>query len=502
VDSLRTPISMAWDGTNLYVADSYNRRVMVYSMATPSVPYTGVRNAASFDIFALGSVTFGGAIQENDQVTITIQGKDYVYKIQKSDTLTTVVQAFVNLINAGSGDPNVFAYADLATNAVILKARASGDAGNQITLATTLSTNAVITATASGANLAGGQDAAKIAPGTLVTLIGDSLADGIADADLNQNPLPTELGKVQVYFNGIRAPLLHVSPTQINAQIPFEFTDTTSVNAYVRTTHSDGSVTVSSPVAVTIVPQNPGIFTIPGTDPAQAVAVHGSSKATGTVSVDGTAKSGDIATVTIEDRAYNYTVQDGDSLASIRDALITQINQDPKVEAYAAGSFTRIRLRARVEGPVGNGIVYSASASSGAQVIMTATGSSLCCANVAGSLITTDNPAVPGETISVYATGLGMPVLNDNNKDNIRTGYKYDGPVGPDNDPASFVSALAGAKTANVLSAGLQPGRVGTYLVELELNSDIPSDPFTQLTIAQDIYVSNIVTFPVVNPTQ
>jgi len=38
--------------------------------------------------------------------------------------------------------------------------------------------------------------------------------------------------------------------------------------------------------------------------------------------------------------------------------------------------------------------------------------------------------------------------------------------------------------------------------VELELNSDIPSDPFTQLTIAQDIYVSNIVTFPVVNPTQ
>jgi len=44
------------------------------------------------------------------------------------------------------------------------------------------------------------------------------------------------------------------------------------------------------------------------------------------------------------------------------------------------------------------------------------------------------------------------------------------------------------------------PGAVGRYIVELELNSDIPTDPLTELTIAQDIYVSNIVTFPVVNP--
>ncbi|MGH9658254.1 MAG: hypothetical protein ACRD96_06900, partial [Bryobacteraceae bacterium] len=67
-------------------------------------------------------------------------------------------------------------------------------------------------------------------------------------------------------------------------------------------------------------------------------------------------------------------------------------------------------------------------------------------------------------------------------------------------DPVEFLSSLAGGKTANVLLATLQQGAVGIYEVHLELNSDIPTNPFTQLTIAQNIYVSNIITFPVFNP--
>ena len=58
----------------------------------------------------------------------------------------------------------------------------------------------------------------------------------------------------------------------------------------------------------------------------------------------------------------------------------------------------------------------------------------------------------------------------------------------------------AGGRTANVLAAGLKPGMVGVYEVQLQLNSDLPTNPQTQLTIAQDIYVSNIVTFAVRNP--
>ena len=78
------------------------------------------------------------------------------------------------------------------------------------------------------------------------------------------------------------------------------------------------------------------------------------------------------------------------------------------------------------------------------------------------------------------------------------TGIKYRGPEL--NQPNAFVSSLAGGKTANVLYSGLKIGSVGVFEVHLELNSDIPTNSGTQLTIAQDVYVSNIITFPVLNP--
>jgi hypothetical protein len=255
---------------------------------------------------------------------------------------------------------------------------------------------------------------------------------------------------------------------------------------------------VTAAVAVPIIPQNPGVFAVEGTvDPRPGIIVHGSSYATGTVSVDGSINANDVATVTIEDRKYSYTVQTGDTLAIIRDRMIDLINEDPKVSASAAGSFTRIRLRARVEGPEGNGIKYTASSVDGNQVIMTATTPQLCCANRKGALVTEDNPALPGETIILLATGLGL-VKPDEGKQGLKTGLPYDGPEL--NDPTEFVSSLAGGKTANVISAGAMPGTIGLYEVILELNSDLPTNAKTQVTIAQDIYVSNIVTFPVFNP--
>ena len=83
----------------------------------------------------------------------------------------------------------------------------------------------------------------------------------------------------------------------------------------------------------------------PDTQPSVGLVYHGSSSATGIVSVDGTAAANDTATVTIEDRSYTYTVQAGIRLDSIRDALVSLINQDPKVTAEASGVFDRILLR-------------------------------------------------------------------------------------------------------------------------------------------------------------
>lgn len=511
VDSMNTPTSLAWDGSNLYVADPYNRRITVYSISSNPLPYQAVVNSASLSVVASGNVSIGGSIHTGDVVTITIgasgyQSVNYTYTVLATDAVTDVIQGLVNEIdnaNNGAGDPNVLAtpYAD--GSEVVLTAKAAGPNGNNITYSATVSSGAQITAAAAGSNLAGGGGAAQVAPGTLVSINGVNLAGGTATADLSQQQLPTELGGAEVYFNGIKSPLLYVSPTQINAQIPWEFTDTTSVNAYIRSVMSDGSIMVTSPVAVTVVPANPGLFTSNGAQaPEIAVAVHGSSNAIGIVSVDGTANAGDTATVTVGSQLYSYTVESGDTLDTIRDNLVALINEDPLVSARAAGVFDRIILTARVEGPEGNGVSYGASASSGADVVMTAIGGgTLCCANLKGAPITPANPALPNEVITVYATGLGLPVVNETNSGLIATGMQY--PTGaPQTVPTSdqFVSALAGGSTADVLDATLMPGTFGTFRVDLHLNGSLTADPYTPLTIAQSTFVSNAATFPLVSP--
>ena len=42
-----------------------------------------------------------------------------------------------------------------------------------------------------------------------------------------------------------------------------------------------------------------------------------------------------------------------------------------------------------------------------------------------------------------------------------------------------------------------KPGTFGLYEVTLELNSSAPTNTFSQLTVFQSWYVSNIVTLPV-----
>ena len=59
---------------------------------------------------------------------------------------------------------------------------------------------------------------ASVAPGSLISIFGANLAQAAAYAA--QIPLPISLADTSVAINGIRAPLLYVSPGQINAQVP------------------------------------------------------------------------------------------------------------------------------------------------------------------------------------------------------------------------------------------------------------------------------------------
>ncbi len=500
-DTIRTPTALAWDGMNLYVADPYDRRVLVFTPEAGNIPVDGVRNAASLRVYAVGSVAFTTGPAENDEVKLTISynGVDntYSYKAVKDDGIEQVILGLVSAINAGNGNPAVLATANVPFNSITLTARFAGSEGDNITLSYTLSDSAKLTLTTT--NPSGGGDAAKIAPGTLVTIQGQNLADTTVSAPSTSTDLPRELGNVEVYFDGIRAPLLMVSPNEINAQVPYEVSDTTSITSWVRTQHSDGTVTVSTAVAVPITQQNPGIFAQPGEDPRPAIAYHSTSYPMLSLLVDGVIKGGDTGTIVIDERSYTYTVQQDDSLANVRDAFITLINNntEEKVTAEAGGSFARVILKAKDPGNGGMNVKVSASTSTDASLTLSPSSDHLCCGNIEGATVTEENPAIAGEMIYVWATGLGL-VKPDEAKVAQATGAPYSGPA--QNDPNSFVSSLAGGRTANVISASAVPGTIGLYKVVLELNSDLPTNPQTQLTIAQDVYVSNIVTVPVVNP--
>ena len=56
-DTMDAPLSLAWDpiNNNLYVADTYNQRVLVYTMSEQDLPYNAVLNAASLIIYAIGT---------------------------------------------------------------------------------------------------------------------------------------------------------------------------------------------------------------------------------------------------------------------------------------------------------------------------------------------------------------------------------------------------------------------------------------------------------------
>jgi len=551
-----SPSGLAWDGNNLYVTDSLNYRVLVFTPENSTVPVNGVVNAASQALYAQGSITFTGSITAGDYLLITINNPYqlnvtyYQYMVLSGDTLDTITTNVANLINGynnGAGDYNVYAVAELDFDLVELVARGPGPLGNDISIAATTGTTitttvtvtngvsittetmsgtSTLTASASSSALTDGGNASILAPGTIISIQGSNLSDNTISTpadSLSANPnfaqAPLELGGVEVYIDGIRAPLLAVSPTQVDAQVPFELVDTNSSSLYVRTLHNDGTVTVTTAIGLQISGVGaPGIYAAPGPEPRQVNATHYSSYATGVISVDGTPTAGDTVTVSIEDRQYNYSVTATDTIAvfgsTIRDALVALINSngDEKVIATASGSFSRIILRAKVPGSAGNGLTIAASvvgqtttnvttlvvSTSSPTETMTAINSSLCCANIAGAPVTAFNPAVPGEMVIVYATGLGL-VGPAAALASINDGSPYTGPIL--NEPNQSVSANIGGSTANVLFAGLQVGAIGVYQVVLQLSSALPTNPLTQIFIAQNIYKSNLATIPVFQPS-
>ena len=132
-NTVRTPTSLAWDGTSLYVAEPYELRVLMFTPGdNPSLTGNSILNAASKAVYQEGTVALGGTINASDTVTITINdttgsagSKTYTYTVQKADTLETVATGLTDTINANGGDPTVIALVGNPRTTVYLSTRLS-----------------------------------------------------------------------------------------------------------------------------------------------------------------------------------------------------------------------------------------------------------------------------------------------------------------------------------------------------------------------------------------
>ena len=107
----------------------------------------------------------------------------------------------------------------------------------------------------------------SIAPGTLISIYGTNLS--AADGRATATPLPASLNGTSVRINGMAAPLLFVSATQINAQAPFE----TALGTATVVVQS--GALESAAVKVDVRPTAPGILALGGGSHALAVNYPG-----------------------------------------------------------------------------------------------------------------------------------------------------------------------------------------------------------------------------------
>jgi uncharacterized protein (TIGR03437 family) len=100
--------------------------------------------------------------------------------------------------------------------------------------------------------------ATGISPGEIVTIWGQSLGPaGLTGLQVNSNgTLSNSIGGVQVFFNGVAAPLIYAAAGQLSAIVPYEVAGQTTVNVVVV---YQGNASAPFPVAVAGI--KPAIFT-------------------------------------------------------------------------------------------------------------------------------------------------------------------------------------------------------------------------------------------------
>jgi uncharacterized protein (TIGR03437 family) len=113
----------------------------------------------------------------------------------------------------------------------------------------------------------------RVAAGSLISIFGTQMNGG-GTAQAGAVPLPTTLAGIRVLIGGFEAPLLFVSPNQINAQIPAELGCPSCFPFSTVRVMSNG-VTTTAPIA--LAQTGPGIFTVNQSGTGRGAVLHSSN---------------------------------------------------------------------------------------------------------------------------------------------------------------------------------------------------------------------------------
>jgi len=256
-DQLNQPNSVAVDSNgNLYVADTGNRRIIQFQLSN----YT-------FNWFAgTELIGFGGdggpAIDASfdDPFGLCVDAAGNIYIADTFNSRIRVISAATGIIStiAGTGFPGFIGDGGPALDADLYFPRSValdssgniyiGDTFNQVIRilqapAPQVTSNGIVNAASYKA---------QVSPGALASIFGSNFAG--AESIAGGVPLPTSLAGVSVTVNGKPAPMLAVTPGQINFQVPFE-TEVGDANVVVSVNGKQ-----SNTGTVNVVAAGPGIF--------------------------------------------------------------------------------------------------------------------------------------------------------------------------------------------------------------------------------------------------
>jgi uncharacterized protein (TIGR03437 family) len=248
------PDAVAIDSSgNLYVADTVARRIVEYSGGVYTTIAGNGNGAFSGDdgpgTQAALNAPMGLAVDASGNVYIadTLNGR--IRKLTPSGTITTIAGTGALYFSGDNGpasqaamyfprgvavDPSGNVYIADTANSVIRQLQGT---------LPVVSANGVVNAASFST---------QVSPGALATVFGSNFA--LRNASANA-PLPTSLAGVSVSVNGQSAPLLYVTPTQVNFQVPWE----TALGSATVTVNVNGGS--SNSIAVPVLGAAPGLFT-------------------------------------------------------------------------------------------------------------------------------------------------------------------------------------------------------------------------------------------------